>query len=104
MTRARSICSAAGCANLQPCAVHSGKRAFVRSTGSAGMGPGWAALRQAILVRDGETCQTCGARATQVDHVLPRHQGGTNDPSNLRALCARCHRSKSGREGREAQR
>lgn len=29
------------------------------------------------------------------DHIIPRSQGGTNDPSNLRVLC-RYHNSKRG--------
>ena len=26
-----------------------------------------------------------------IDHIRPRREGGTNDPENLRSLCAQCH-------------
>jgi 5-methylcytosine-specific restriction endonuclease McrA len=39
------------------------------------------------MTRDRWTCQECGAPATQVDHVVPVIDGGTDDPANLRALC-----------------
>jgi 5-methylcytosine-specific restriction endonuclease McrA len=49
----------------------------------------WSALRRTILQRDRWTCQVCGAPADSVDHIIPRARGGTDDPSNLRACCAR---------------
>jgi 5-methylcytosine-specific restriction endonuclease McrA len=27
-----------------------------------------------------------------VHHIVPRRQGGSNDPANLVTLCAACHR------------
>jgi len=53
-------------------------------------------LRYQILERDKRTCQDCGARpgegvALQVHHILPVHQGGNNDESNLVTLCSNCH-------------
>ena len=65
--------------------------------------PDWPAIRAGILHRDRGRCQTCGAKATQVDHVLPAHQGGTDHPTNLAAICDPCHRSKTGREARARQ-
>jgi len=38
-------------------------------------------------------CQLCGAELThtyEVDHILPVSRGGTNEFSNLRALCREC--------------
>lgn len=64
---------------------------------------GWADLRARILSRDGGRCRTCGAIATQVDHIIPAHQGGTDHPTNLASICVPCHRSKTGREARAAQ-
>ena len=49
--------------------------------------------RAVVMIRDGHRCQLCGAPATDVDHVLPVSEGGRDDPSNLRALCAHCNRS-----------
>lgn len=61
-----------------------------------------------ILDRDGYTCQVCGLAAgdpdpdragrkvrLQVDHVVPRHEGGTNEDENLRALCNVCNEGRS---------
>lgn len=31
----------------------------------------------------------------EVDHIVPRALGGTNDPDNLQTLCAECHKGKS---------
>ena len=36
--------------------------------------------------------------ATDVDHILPRRQGGSNDASNLQALCHVCHSKKTSLE------
>ena len=33
----------------------------------------------------------------EVDHILPLSEGGTNEASNLQALCLMCHRVKSNR-------
>jgi hypothetical protein len=39
-----------------------------------------------------------------VDHVLPLADGGSNDITNLQALCPSCHRVKTARENRERDR
>jgi len=43
-------------------------------------------------------CECCGAhehqRALEVDHIIPRNQGGSDDISNLQALCFRCNAGK----------
>lgn len=56
-------------------------------------------LRHEIFRRDGHTCQSCGAKAPDVklepDHVIPVTLGGSDDPSNLRTLCADCNSGKS---------
>jgi diadenosine tetraphosphate (Ap4A) HIT family hydrolase len=53
-----------------------------------------ASRRFAVLARAGGRCEMCGAtcRSTQIDvtHIIPRSQGGTNDTSNLQALCRSC--------------
>lgn len=66
-------------------------------------------MRERILKRDGYLCQGCLRRgrvavATDVDHILPLHQGGSNADSNQESLCRECHDQKSERErqGREA--
>lgn len=62
----------------------------------------WQTLRLRVLRRDRNTCQArnvhgvlCGARASDVDHIVP---GDDHCLSNLQALCAPCHRDKTLRE------
>lgn len=63
-----------------------------------------AGLRAYILERDGYTCQMCGRAAGDPDpyggprkvvlhigHIIDKSKGGTDDPSNLRALCSTCN-------------
>lgn len=63
--------------------------------------PNWGRLRRAVLDRDGWMCQLrgphCTGRATEVDHI-----GAHDDhsPTNLQAVCATCHRSKTGKQAR----
>jgi hypothetical protein len=48
----------------------------------------WAAL----VERDGEKCQKCGAtEKLQIDHIIQVVNYGTNDLSNLRILCKTCN-------------
>lgn len=51
-----------------------------------------------ILKRDGFTCAYCGATPPnvllEVDHIVPRAEGGTDDDSNLITACERCNRGK----------
>ena len=57
------------------------------------------ALRYKILKRDRNTCQSCGARAPEVelevDHKIPVSRGGTDEESNLITKCKDCNRGKS---------
>jgi hypothetical protein len=55
-----------------------------------------------VLKRDNYRCQYCGKRATTVDHVVPRCQGGASQWSNLVACCLGCNQHKSGRRPEEA--
>ena len=44
-------------------------------------------------------CAYCGDRPSflTIDHVIPRSQNGTNDPSNLLPACKSCNESKGSR-------
>jgi len=60
--------------------------------------------RALVLDRNGFTCQMCGAVAGEphpydlskktrlhIGHVLDKSHGGTDDPTNLKALCSVCN-------------
>src|SRR5215471_2741252 len=49
----------------------------------------WRTLRLAVLRRDRHACTVpgCGRRATIVDHIIARSNGGSDSPTNLRSLC-----------------
>lgn len=54
-----------------------------------------------VLARDRWTCCSCG-RSTresgvllEVDHIIPRSKGGTDDLHNLQTLCKKCNVGKS---------
>lgn len=55
-------------------------------------------IRFDVLRRDGYTCRYCGRSApdvpVHVDHVIPRVEGGTDDPSNLVTACQDCNLGK----------
>lgn len=55
-------------------------------------------IRFEILKRDGHTCRYCGGKpphvTLEVDHVIARAQGGTDQPENLVASCFDCNRGK----------
>ena len=57
----------------------------------------WKEQRKKVLARDHYTCAYCGQEATQVDHIIPRVDGGTHDLDNLVAACARCNGLKGSR-------
>jgi len=47
-----------------------------------------------ILTRDNHTCRKCGKRKDvklQVHHIVSRHDGGSDVPSNGLTLCEKCH-------------
>jgi hypothetical protein len=57
----------------------------------------WKDQRKRVLNRDNHQCVYCGQDATQVDHIIPRVDGGTHDLDNLVAACARCNGLKGSR-------
>ena len=65
-------------------------------------------IRALVLDRNGFTCQMCGAAAGEphpydvgrktrlhIGHIIDKSQGGTDDPSNLRAICSICNEGAS---------
>jgi len=60
----------------------------------------WQRVREKVLKRDGYVCQdqrVCQGltRAREVDHVIPKAQGGSDSYDNLRSICPNCHREKT---------
>ncbi len=56
------------------------------------------ATRSAVLLRDANSCQYCGATPGRsqltVDHVIPRSRGGGHGWTNLVAACKPCNQKK----------
>lgn len=62
--------------------------------------------RKNIFLRDNNSCQYCGKHKSMVelniDHVIPRFQGGTNSWENLVCSCIPCNSKKDCRTPKEA--
>jgi 5-methylcytosine-specific restriction endonuclease McrA len=63
--------------------------------------------RYNIFARDKNTCQYCGKKFLRhelnLDHVIPRGQGGTSSWENVVCSCHHCNRHKGGRTPEEAR-
>jgi ATP adenylyltransferase len=59
-------------------------------------------LRYEVLKKAAFHCELCGIpadqKALEVDHIVPRNHGGTDDPDNLQALCFSCNAMKRDRD------
>lgn len=66
----------------------------------------WTACRALVFERDGSACRVCGADNSkehdlntkirfrgncEVQHIIPKKDGGSDHPENLITLCRRCH-------------
>lgn len=58
--------------------------------------------RRSVFFRDGHSCQYCGNPAENLDHVVPKSQGGEHTWENVVAACRRCNSRKGGRTPRQA--
>jgi 5-methylcytosine-specific restriction enzyme A len=101
-------CNHPGCPALTHarfCEPHERKRnseydAQRGSASSRGYGVDWQAKRERIFARD-RNCRACGKPGTKrdnVDHVVPKRRGGTDDDQNLQRLCHGCHSTKTAAE------
>ena len=61
--------------------------------------------RREVFARDGHTCQYCGttSRDLTIDHVVPRHRGGSHEWENLVAACRICNHRKGSKTLTEAR-
>lgn len=114
-------CRHAGCGKLVRdgsgfCAAHLGDKKVGTfadpkrgSRHARGYGSAWDKLRLRILRRDAGLCQPCLQQgrieqAKQVDHIVPKALGGTDDDDNLQAICEPCHKSKTAAESAQVRR
>ena len=97
--RAPRPCRERGCPNYGVrrgwCLVHAQQheQEYDQHRGSSsarGYDEAWHKLRTEYL-REHPNCVMCGEASTDVHHILPRNKGGTDDWSNLEALCHVCH-------------
>lgn len=110
--RPQRPCRAQGCRELHRngngyCEAHQDMAAAWGGSrrGSAaerGYGSEWRRLRKLVLKRDGWICRCADCKSTgrvrnasEVDHVIPKAEGGTDDPSNLVAINSDCHKQKT---------
>lgn len=106
--QSRRTCAASGCSalallNRTRCAAHAGKerdRERERSKGKSIYLDARYRKARAVFMAEHPLCVTCGALATDLDHVVP-HKGDTRlfwDEGNWQALCASCHSVKTAAE------
>ncbi|PTX01830.1 HNH endonuclease [Pararhodobacter aggregans] len=71
------------------------------SAAARGLGADWRRLRAEHLKKH-PWCRRCGAKASDVDHIVPRRIAPERrlDPSNLQSLCKACHSGAKQREER----
>lgn len=101
-------CAKAGCNKLTTkgrCEEHQRKHGWDHKESSTKRGYGykWQKTRVRILRRDNGLCQPCKRKgimvpATEVDHIVRKAIGGTDDDENLQAICGDCHKEKTARE------
>lgn len=73
-----------------------------------GYGNQWVQARERVMRRDGGLCQPCKAEGilhagTEVDHIVPKAEGGTDDDANLQTICKARHRAKTQAEAARAR-
>lgn len=96
--RIASPCSQPGCPHRKPCPVHRAQRARDTRPSAArrGYDGKWRQIRAAFLKRYPD-CVVCGEPAQEVDHIVALEAGGSNEWSNLQAMCKSHHSQKTNR-------
>ena len=118
-TAPKKPCSHPGCPVLGECPTHG--RTAQRKTYDQARGnqrgyetAEWKAVRALVLKRDpvctwgslnrdnlpstrADCFDTCGQPSTTAAHIVPRAQGGSDEPENLRGLCGSHHSQETSR-------
>ena len=64
----------------------------------AGYGRRWQRLRLMVLARD-PICKICNREpSVDVDHIIPKEDGGPDSMENLQGACHSCHSKKTMKE------
>lgn len=74
-----------------------------KTTTERGYGRAWQIIRKQALERDKHLCQEClrnerYIEAKEVDHIIEKASGGTDDLTNLQSLCTPCHKIKTNKK------
>ena len=92
--KAKRNCPITGCPNLVTqgrCPQHTTRRPDLRPPSSQrGYSTHWHQTRGAYL-KQHQVCVVCGVRATDVDHIISRAKGGSDEWSNLQSQIGRAH-------------
>lgn len=108
--RPKKPCSSPGCPKLTDgrfCEAHAkqeSKRYDAQRGKTAERGYGWTwQKRRRRWLQEHPLCVDCEKEgrvtaANEVDHIIPRRRGGSEDESNLAALCKSHHSQKTARE------
>lgn len=90
--------------------INYGAKDLREAASRRGYGAKWRRLRSkvmsAIALSQGWPYALCQehlkrnerVKATDLDHIISKARGGTDDPDNLQALCHSCHSKKTARE------
>ena len=83
-----------------------GKRIFEHRRKSAGYISG--SIRYNVLKDAKFRCELCGVsadtKALEVDHIIPRNKGGSDEMNNLQALCYSCNAMKRDKDSTDFRR
>ena len=94
------VCSVCGALKRQPQQQHDEQRGTAAQRGYDGR---WQ-RRRVMFWRAHPLCAACAAQgvtvvATDVHHLVPLRSGGSDEDSNLQALCHACHSRVTGAGG-----
>ena len=74
-----------------------------KTASERGYGSKWQKIRKQALQRDDHLCQEClkqniYTQAKDVDHIISKAKGGSDELENLQSLCNPCHKKKTAEE------